>query len=446
VRRCSKHVHRTKIRGCYNAVMIPSVGAGDRPKRAPRWVIWLGGIAVLGIVGAAVGQRKHPGADDAQSTKSSATRDSCGDLGGFHVCVEAAELRSSLANDLEGLRAGANATFVLLKISLSSSKRDTTTVGWSDFTLRSDGGNSWDPDTDAQLNITGAGYQTINLLDQLHPGLAIGGWIVFLVPRNQIGTLYFRFKPGFVKALDLALPVLPKGPSCESGGQRGACIDVGECGGKHVAGLCEGPDNIVCCIASPPASAPRVEFPPPENRATAPHDRSAKTQTATNERALTSRAAAVPRDQYVASGSSKSSGGLVDPFGDGRQADASQLSAAESALEWHGDDLSPPPRSSDTPSDARSLDNDEIRTTLAAQSGPAQQCVMQAAANAEIKATITVKMVVDEHGSVAREKLQAPHYLFDHGLLACMRSALGGMHFPVAGVPTLVTMPLNLAP
>ena len=59
-------------------------------------------------------------------------------------------------------------------------------------------------------------------------------------------------------------------------------------------------------------------------------------------------------------------------------------------------------------------------------------------------ATITVKMVVDAGGHVTRSKLQAPHYLFEHGLLACVKGALGRFHFPSTGMPTLVTMPVNL--
>jgi hypothetical protein len=121
-----------------------------------------------------------------------------------------------------------------------------------------------------------------------------------------------------------------------------------------------------------------------------------------------------------------------------------QLSAADRALEWRGDDVSPPARKLDMSSDARSLDDSEIRSVIASQSGPAQRCVVQANGNADLKATITVKMVVDGQGRVQRSKLQAPHYLFEHGLLGCLRSALGDMKFPATGMPTLVTMPINL--
>jgi hypothetical protein len=121
-----------------------------------------------------------------------------------------------------------------------------------------------------------------------------------------------------------------------------------------------------------------------------------------------------------------------------------QLSAADRALEWRGDDVSPPPRKLDMSNDARALDEGEIQSTISSPSGPAQQCVVQAATNAPLTGTITVKMVVDAQGHVSRSKLQAPHYLFEHGLLPCIKGALGRMKFPATGLPTLVTMPINL--
>jgi hypothetical protein len=121
-----------------------------------------------------------------------------------------------------------------------------------------------------------------------------------------------------------------------------------------------------------------------------------------------------------------------------------QLTAADRALEWRGDDVSPPPRKIDMSSDARPLEDGEIQSTISSQSGAAQSCVVQAATNAPLTGTITVKMVIDAQGHVSRSKLQAPHYLFEHGLLACMKGALGKMKFPATGMPTLVTMPINL--
>lgn len=121
-----------------------------------------------------------------------------------------------------------------------------------------------------------------------------------------------------------------------------------------------------------------------------------------------------------------------------------QLSAADRALEWRGDDVSPPPRKLDMTNDARALDDAEIQSTISSQSGPAQQCVVQSVPNAVLTGTITVKMVVDDKGHVTRSKVQAPHVLFERGLLPCVKGAVSRMKFPATGMPTLVTMPINL--
>jgi len=120
------------------------------------------------------------------------------------------------------------------------------------------------------------------------------------------------------------------------------------------------------------------------------------------------------------------------------------LSAADRALEWRGDDVTPPPRTVDMNSSARPLEDGEIKSVIAGQSAAAQSCVVQSAPNASLQATITVKMVVDGKGNVTRSKLQAPHVLFDHGLLQCIKPALSRIKFPATGMPTLVTMPINL--
>jgi hypothetical protein len=45
---------------------------------------------------------------------------------------------------------------------------------------------------------------------------------------------------------------------------------------------------------------------------------------------------------------------------------------------------------------------------------------------------------------VSRSQLQAPHYLFEKGLLNCAQRALGQIKFPATGAPTVVTFPVNL--
>ncbi len=124
-----------------------------------------------------------------------------------------------------------------------------------------------------------------------------------------------------------------------------------------------------------------------------------------------------------------------------------ELGARDRALEWRGDDTSPPKHAIDmsSESEARALDNGEIRSTIASQSGGVQSCVVKAAANTDLSGTITVKMVVEGSGRVSRSRVQAPHYLFSQGLLGCVQGALRSWHFPATGAPTLVTLPVTLS-
>jgi hypothetical protein len=122
-----------------------------------------------------------------------------------------------------------------------------------------------------------------------------------------------------------------------------------------------------------------------------------------------------------------------------------QLTAADRALEWRGDDTTRPAQKIDMTSgaEARSLDDGEIRSTIDSQSSGAQQCVMQGATNTNLAGTINVKLIVDGSGHVTKAKVQAFHYMFEHGLLACVQHAVKAMKFPATGASTLVTMPIN---
>ena len=94
--------------------------------------------------------------------------------------------------------------------------------------------------------------------------------------------------------------------------------------------------------------------------------------------------------------------------------------------------------------EARALDDGEINATITSQGGGVTECVVQGATGTDLRGTITVKLLVDGHGRVIRSRLQAPHYLFEHGLLGCMQRAVGRMHFPATGGASLVTVPVNL--
>lgn len=97
-------------------------------------------------------------------------------------------------------------------------------------------------------------------------------------------------------------------------------------------------------------------------------------------------------------------------------------------------------------SETRSLSDGEIRETLDAQSEPVRSCVVAGAANTDLSGTITVKWVVAGTGRVIKTKVSAFRYLFEHGLLECIRRASGKIHFPATGASTLVTVPIDLTP
>jgi len=123
------------------------------------------------------------------------------------------------------------------------------------------------------------------------------------------------------------------------------------------------------------------------------------------------------------------------------------LTAADRALEWRGDDVALPAQTIDMAgggAQARPLDDGEINATINSGAGGVKDCVVTGATGTDLRGTITVKLVVDGHGRVTRSRVQAPHYLFEHGLLGCTQRALGRMHFPATGAATLVTLPVTL--
>jgi hypothetical protein len=124
-----------------------------------------------------------------------------------------------------------------------------------------------------------------------------------------------------------------------------------------------------------------------------------------------------------------------------------RLTAADRALESRGDDVRLPAQTLDMAGgggEARPLDDGEINQTINSQAGGVKDCVVSGATGTDLRATVTVKLVVDGHGRVTRSRIEAPHYLFEHGLLGCTQRAVGRIHFPATGAPTLVTLPVTL--
>jgi hypothetical protein len=122
------------------------------------------------------------------------------------------------------------------------------------------------------------------------------------------------------------------------------------------------------------------------------------------------------------------------------------LTDSDRRLEWRGDDVTLPASRIDmgAAGEARALDDAEINNTINAQSGGVRDCVVTGATGTDLRATITIKLVVDGAGKVTKSKVHAPRYLFEKGLLDCARKSLRSMKFPATGAPTLVTLPVAL--
>ncbi len=123
------------------------------------------------------------------------------------------------------------------------------------------------------------------------------------------------------------------------------------------------------------------------------------------------------------------------------------LTEADRRLEWRGDDVTLPATRIDMGAggDSRPLEDNEINNTINSQSAGVHDCVVNAATGTDLRATITIKLVVDGGGRVTKSKVHAPHYMFEKkGLLGCTQKALRGMKFPATGAATLVTLPIAL--
>lgn len=121
-----------------------------------------------------------------------------------------------------------------------------------------------------------------------------------------------------------------------------------------------------------------------------------------------------------------------------------QLTEADRRLEWRGDAVTLPPRKVDMASEARPLDDGEINSVLSSQGAPVRDCVVSGATNTDLRASITVQLLVDGNGRVTRSRVRAPRYLLEKGLYACTQRALSRMKFPATGAPTQVSLPVEL--
>lgn len=124
-----------------------------------------------------------------------------------------------------------------------------------------------------------------------------------------------------------------------------------------------------------------------------------------------------------------------------------ELSARDRELVWRGPAVSLPERDMDfgAGGGGRPLDQGEIDRGISSRRDRVIDCIASARGNAELRASITLKFLVGEDGSVGPVRLRAPRYLFDQGLQSCATRAVRGMRFPGTGAATVVTLPLDLS-
>jgi hypothetical protein len=123
-----------------------------------------------------------------------------------------------------------------------------------------------------------------------------------------------------------------------------------------------------------------------------------------------------------------------------------ELSAADRKLEWKGDAVSLPSREVDFGSEGggQPLSADQINQVLGGHSQGMVSCITAARGNAQLSATIIVKMLVEGDGRVSKTRVHAPAYLFAHGFYGCARKAARALRFPATGAPTVVEAPYDL--
>jgi hypothetical protein len=112
-------------------------------------------------------------------------------------------------------------------------------------------------------------------------------------------------------------------------------------------------------------------------------------------------------------------------------------------MQWKGDAVERPPASVDMSADgdARSLDGGEIQAAIDDGGGALTDCVGRAVGDSAWSGDVTLKLLVDGGGKVAKSRVHAPAFTFDRGLLACMRQGAARLRFAAVGGWTVVTVP-----
>ena len=144
-------------------------------------------------------------------------------------------------------------------------------------------------------------------------------------------------------------------------------------------------------------------------------------------------------------GGGRASSGGADPVDDVGEP-AVVLTDADRRLEWRGDEVALPSKRVDMAGggDGRALEGREIQMTISRDGQAMLDCIVRAVGEAPLESTVTLEMLVDGTGRVLKSRVQAPVYLFAHGLLPCAKRAAQQLGFPATGAHTVVTQPFEL--
>jgi hypothetical protein len=143
-------------------------------------------------------------------------------------------------------------------------------------------------------------------------------------------------------------------------------------------------------------------------------------------------------------GGASSPGGVAGNDDVVDDAPAPVLSDADKALVTQGDDVALGPSTVDMTSggdDARHLDQGEINAGISSGESALQDCISRSIAGADFASTVTLDFLVDGKGQVTKVRMQAPRWLFAHGLGPCLRGAAKRLSFAATGAPTKVSVP-----
>lgn len=169
-------------------------------------------------------------------------------------------------------------------------------------------------------------------------------------------------------------------------------------------------------------------------------------QTECKERRCVVKATSAPSAAAVAPASKRSrrrptsSSGGAEPA-----APEVQLKPGDEKMVTSGDALGKSERIDFAQPDAKELSQDQIDETFAKLSPGIERCIATAVGDAPLeRARIVVGVRIEASGQASRVRTEAPSILQQHGLHACIKSALRAHPFPPSGGGSVVTYPFEL--